>query len=102
MSSGPTDPLLTLAYLAQNKIRLKAGAEAPRTIDSVYGNSIREKAVRAQQKHSWKAGGNDGSPFSGAVLWGKSAMTGDIPVAITSICGGKEPGALLYSLESGS
>lgn len=93
---------LNIAYLAQGKIRVKTGNEPPRTIDSVYGNAIREKAVRAQQKHSWKAAGNDGSPFSGAVLWGKAAMGSDIPLAITSICGGREPGGLVYSLESGS
>src|SRR5689334_6345064 len=79
----------TIAYLAQGKIRLKQGGLAPRTIESIYGNSIREKAVRAQQKHSWKSGGDDGSPFS-AMLWGKSATAGEIPLAITSICGGKE------------
>jgi len=90
-----------IAYLAQGKIRIKAGDAASRTVDSSYGNSIREKAVRAQQKHSWKASGEDASPF-GAMLWGKSAMPGDIPLAITSICGGKQPGELLYSLESGS
>jgi hypothetical protein len=100
MSAEPST--LTIAYLAQGKIRVKTGNESPRTIDSVYGNSIREKAVRAQQKHSWKAAGNDGSPFSGAVLWGKAAMGSDIPLAITSICGGREPGGLVYSLESGS
>jgi hypothetical protein len=33
---------------------------------------------------------------------GKSAIPGDIPLAITSVCGGKEPGGLVYSLESGS
>src|SRR5437879_2432058 len=92
---------VTVAYLAQGKIRLKRGQLAPRTIDSVYGNSIREKAVRAHQKHSWKAGGDDGSPFS-AMLWGKSSTSGQIPLAITSICGGKEPGSLMYSIESGS
>jgi hypothetical protein len=93
---------LAVAYLAQGKIRVKNGNEAPRTIDSVYGNSIREKAVRAQQKHSWKSSGNDMSPFSGPALWGKSAAPGTIPLAITSICGGKEAGGLVYSLESGS
>jgi hypothetical protein len=92
----------TIAYLAQGKIRVKAGGEAPRTVESVFGNSVREKAVRAQQKHSWKSAGNDMSPFSGVALWGKSVMTGDIPLAITSICAGKESGALVYSLESGS
>jgi hypothetical protein len=99
VSTNPNEA--TIAYLAQGKIRLKQGQLAPRTIDSAYANSIREKAVRAQQKHSWKSAGDDGSPFS-AMLWGKPATGGQIPLAITSICGGKEPGTLLYSVESGS
>ena len=91
----------TIAWLAQGKIRIKKGDEVARTVDSAYGNAIREKAVRAQQKHSWKSSGGDASPFS-AMLWGKSGTTGDIPLGVTSICGGKEPGELLYSIESGS
>ena len=39
---------LTVAYLARGKIRIKTGAAAPRTVDSVCGSDIREKAVRAQ------------------------------------------------------
>src|SRR5215467_5519587 len=101
MSGSAAKPDVTIAYLAQGKIRLKTGEQAPRTVDSAYGNSIREKAVRAQQKHSWKSAGDDGSPFK-AMLWGRGGGGGEIPLAITSICGGKEPGALLYSLESGS
>jgi hypothetical protein len=101
MSETAGKPSVTIAYLAQGKIRVKTGEQAPRTVDSAYGNSIREKAVRAQQKHSWKSSGDDGSPFS-AMLWGKPGVNRDIPLAITSICGGKEPGALLYSIESGS
>jgi len=92
----------TIAYLSQGRIRVKVGGESPRTIDSAYGNSIRDKAVRAQQKNSWKSAGNDGSPFTGAMLWGKAARPTDIPLVITSICGSRQPGAFLYSLESGS
>lgn len=99
MTNLPTN--LNIAYLAQGKIRLKTGTDIPRTVDSVYGNSIRERAVRAQQKHSWKANGNDGSPF-GAALWGKSAQSDHVPLAITSICGSKEAGALIYCFESGT
>lgn len=94
-------PVPTIAYLAQGKVRLKAGSAPPRTLESAYGNSIREKEVRAQQKHSWKSAGG-GSPFAGPALWGKSGMQQDLPLAITSICGGKEKGGLVYSLESGS
>jgi hypothetical protein len=100
MSDASLKP--TIAYLAQGNIRVKAGSAPVRSVESLYGNSIREKAVRAQQKHSWKAAGNDGSPFSGAMLWGKAAMGGQVPLAITSICGGREAGSLVYSLESGS
>jgi hypothetical protein len=95
-------PAPTIAHLAQGKVRLKAGSASPHTIDSAYGNSIREKEVRAQQKHSWKAGGNNGGPFGGPVLWGKAAISQDVPLAVTSICGGREAGGLIYSLESGS
>jgi len=100
MSSA--SPHLAIAYLAQGKIRVKNGPHPSRTVDSAYANSIREKAVRAQQKHSWKSGEGDMSPFAGAALWGKAAMNGEVPMSITSICGGKETGGLIYSLESGS
>lgn len=92
---------VTIAYLAQGKIRLKSGDASPRTVESVYGNSIREKAIRAQQKHSWKGQG-DSSPFA-AAAWGNKAMPGgEVPLIITSLCASKESGSLIYSLESGS
>ena len=100
MSAESSRP--TIAYLAQGRIRIKAGEQPPRTLDSAYAHSMREKAVRAQQKHSWKADSSDGSPLAGAMLWGRSAVATDVPAAITSICGGKGAGGLLYSFESGS
>ena len=96
MSAQPT-----IAYLAQGRIRIKSGDSPPRSIDSAYANSIREKAVRSQQRHSWKGQG-DGSPF-GAATWGKQGnRNGEVPLNITSLCASKESGALVYSFESGS
>src|SRR5277367_42868 len=100
MSDKPAIP--TIAYLAQGKVRVKTGDAPPRTVDSAYGNSIREKEIRSQQKHSWKAAGGGSSPFGGPVLLGKAGQSQDVPLAITSICGGREAGGLVYSLESGS
>ena len=100
MSENPARS--TIAYLAQGNLRIKAGAAAARTVDSAYGNSLREKEVRAQQKNSWKSAGAQGSFFSGPALWGKAGMQQDVPLAITSVCGGKAAGELVYSLESGS
>ncbi len=90
----------TIVYLAQGKLRVKTGEAVPRTVSSAYGDSIREKEVRSQQRHSWKGGGSN-SPF-GAVVWGRSGQSQDVPLSITSICGGRGPGGLIYSLESGS
>lgn len=105
MNAKPVSATIpAIAYLAQGRIRVKTADAEPRTIDSTFGNSIREKAVRAQQRHSWKSAGNDGSPFSRA-LWGRGAMAGqgqDIPLMITSICSAREAGGLIYSLESDS
>jgi hypothetical protein len=36
------------------------------------------------------------------MLWGKAQPSGEVPLAITSICAGKSAGELVYSLESGS
>jgi hypothetical protein len=99
MSNSPKPP--TIAYLAQGRIRLKGSDALPRTIESTYGNSLREKAIRSQQRHSWKSQGDDGSPFK-AMLWGKGGAGDEVPLAITSICSGKNSGSLVYSLESGS
>ncbi len=98
MSAEPAK--LAIAYLADGKVRVKNGSSPARTVESAYGNSMREKAVRAQQKHSWKSTGGS-SPF-GAGLWGKDAVAQDVPLSITSICASSESGRLLYSLESGS
>jgi hypothetical protein len=99
MSTSSTQP--AIAYLAQGKIRLKPNGAPPRTVDSAFGNSIREKAVRAAQRHSWKGQG-DSSPFAAAAWGNKGAQTGEVPLLITSLCASKEAGSLIYSLESGS
>ena len=92
---------LSVAWLAQGKIRVKTGDAAPRTVESRFGADIRERAVKAQQRNAWKTGGEGSKFLAGAMLWGK--ITQDpaaIRVSITSLCRGKEPGQMLYSLET--
>lgn len=91
---------LTVAYLSGGRIRLKAGDEPPRLIESPYAKGVHERAVRSQQKHSWK---NEGGGFLGsAMIWGKSATDGPAPIFTTSLARGSAPGQLIYSLASGS
>src|SRR5690349_13616983 len=90
-----------IAYLTQGKVRLKIAGEAPRTLESAYATSIRDRSLRAKQRHSWKGEG-DGF-LSGAMLWGKGgAAEGPAPVLFTSLSRGMAPGQLVYSLASGT
>jgi hypothetical protein len=96
-------PIHNFAYLAGGKIRLKTGSDAPRTLNSRFAETIRERALKAQQRHAWKGDGGGGGFMSGQVLWGRASQdTGAIPISITSICRGSAEGQLLYSLETGS
>jgi hypothetical protein len=62
----------TIAYLAGSRLRAKVGDQPPKTLDSQFANTQRERATRAAQRHSWKAQGESDNFLSGAVLWGKS------------------------------
>lgn len=92
--------LAPIAYLAGGKIRLKLDGEKPRTIESQYGNSIRDKAVKAQQRHAWKTEGGN-SFLSGSMLWGKGGSDPSaIRIITTSLCRGTTAGQLIYALET--
>src|SRR5262245_49900098 len=92
---------LTIAWLAQGKIRLKQGSAPARTIESRFGQTIRERAVKAQQRHSWKTGGSEEKFLAGAMLWGRSPRDpAALRLSITSLCQGPAAGQVLYSLET--
>ena len=58
------------AHLAEGKVRPKQGDEPPRTLECQFGQSIRERALKAAQRHGWKTGGAGEKSLSGAMLWG--------------------------------
>ncbi|MEY4388062.1 MAG: hypothetical protein RLY20_3345 [Verrucomicrobiota bacterium] len=92
---------LNIAWIAQGRMRIKAGAEIPRTIDSKYGDGIRERAARSAQRHGWKMQGAGEKFLAGPSLWGRSVRDpAQISIQITSLCRGKGPGQALYSLEA--
>jgi len=92
---------VTIAWLAQGKIRLKCGDEPARTVESRFGQDIRDRTLKAQQRHGWKTEGDDGKFLAGAMLWGRgNPGPAAVRVAITSLCRGAERGQLLYALET--
>lgn len=91
----------SFAYLAEGKVRLKQGDEPPRTLECQFGQTIRERAVKAGQRHDWKTGGAGEKFLSGAMLWGHVPKDpAAIRISLTSLCQGAADGQLLYSLET--
>lgn len=91
----------SIAYLAQGRVWIKLGDAKPQLVQSPYASGVHEKAIRAQQRHSWKSQGGGGF-LSGPTLWGGDAAgQGPIPILATSISRGENPGHLIYSVESG-
>lgn len=91
----------TIAWLAQGKVRLKQPGEPPRTVESRFGQSIRDRVVRSQQRHAWKMGGQGEKFLSSMMLWGRAPKDpAAVRIAITSLCRGSAAGQMLYSLET--
>jgi len=88
-----------LAYLAQGKLHLRRDKGAG-TIESAFGRSLRERATQIQHRHAWKTQGR-GAQFMTGALWPQQGRDpGEFRIAITSVASGREPGELLYSLET--
>src|SRR5450755_3861390 len=92
-------PDTPLAYLAQGKLHLR-GEGGAGTLDSAFGRSLRERAAQIQHRHAWKTQGRGAQFMTGALWPDQSRDPGEFRIAITSIAGGREPGELLYSLET--
>jgi hypothetical protein len=91
----------TIAWLAQGKVRIKQPGEPPRTVESRFGQSIRDRVVRSQQRHAWKMGGDGEKFLSNVMLWGRAPKDpAAVRIAITSLCRGSTAGQMLYSLET--
>jgi hypothetical protein len=95
-------PEPSLAYLAQSKLHL-CGGGATDTIDSKFGRSLRERASEIHHRHAWKTAGR-GARFMSGAMWGAQpgGDPGEFRIAITSVARGRNPGELLYSLETDS
>ena len=95
------EPEPSLAYLSQGKLHLWCGG-ATKAVDSEFGRSLRDRAAQIRNRNAWKTQGH-GAQFMRGALWG--AQPGDpaeFRISITSVARGRNPGELLYSLETDS
>jgi hypothetical protein len=59
-----------------------------------------DRALQIDQRHSWKSQGRGAQFMSRGMLWGGEPGRDGIRVAVTSLSRGREPGEVLYALES--
>jgi hypothetical protein len=81
-------------------LHLKTGDEHALAVESRFAQTVLDRALQIDQRHSWKSQGR-GAQFMGrGMLWGNEPGAREIRVAITSLSRGREPGEVLYALES--
>ncbi|MBI3649727.1 MAG: hypothetical protein HY231_01625 [Acidobacteria bacterium] len=91
---------VNIAYLAQGKLHLKNGDHAVRIIESKFGQSVKERALEIQQRHSWKSQGRGAQFMSGGLLWGaKEADPVAMRIAITGLAWASSD-TLIYALQT--
>ncbi len=92
--------MATVAFLSRGKMHVLVPGGEPRTLESRFGEQIRDRAVRAVQRNAWKAEG-----FSARFQGRRPQVTDpDLVVGqarVTAVGSGRAPGELLYTLDSG-
>jgi hypothetical protein len=91
---------ISVAYLARGKLHVRSGGSRAFTIESQFGQQLRDRAVRLQRKNAWKTTGR-GSQFAGALLAGAAARDpAAMRIAMTAVARGPSSGELLYVLDT--
>src|SRR5450759_1354581 len=89
-----------LAYLSQGKLHFR-GNGGPETVESAFGRSLRERAAQIHHRHAWKTQGRGAQFMNGGCAWPTQGCDpGAFRIAITSVTPGRNPGELLYALET--
>ncbi len=90
-----------LAYLAKGRLHVVDGEGPARVLESKFGLAVRDRAVRASGRNDWKSSGRGAQFMSGGALWGMPRRDpAAMRIAVTSLSRAREPGRLLYSLET--
>ena len=89
-----------VAFLSQGKLHLSTGPRSTRVVPSVFGETVRERALRIQQKNAWKTQGS-GAQFMNGMIWGARQRDPlEMRIEITGLTRGAQPSDLIYSLDT--
>jgi hypothetical protein len=85
-------------FLASGKIHYVDPTGATHPVESRYAADLMAKALKAQERHGWKALEKAGGFLSGPSLWGKAEQE-PLAITFTSIAAGRA-GEFLYTLRT--
>ena len=69
-------------------------------LESQFGRSLRDRAIQSYNRNLWKTQGRGGQSLSRALHTPAERDPSDFRIAITSVTRGRDPGQLLYTLET--
>ena len=89
-----------LAYVSQGKLHFHGDGVASSTMESPFGRSLRDRAAQIYNRHAWKTQGTS-AQFMRGMLWPqRGGGANEFRIAITSVARGRDPGEVMYSLET--
>ncbi|HEU0264725.1 MAG TPA: hypothetical protein VFR01_03260 [Geobacterales bacterium] len=92
---------MKIVYLAKGKLHLLADGKGPKVIESKFGQTVRDRAVRIVQRDAWKHEGPGAQFMSGGLLWGgRGRDPVEMRIAMKSLSRGPEADRVLYALET--
>ncbi|HET6420455.1 MAG TPA: hypothetical protein VFG19_09885 [Geobacteraceae bacterium] len=92
---------MKIVYLAKGKVHLLEDGKAPKVIESKFGQTVRDRAVRIIQRDAWKNEGSGARFMSGRLLWGDAGRDpAEMRIAVKSLSRSPESDRLLYALET--
>ena len=84
-------------FLGNGKVHFVNSNAEVFPLESKYAADLTAKALKAQERHGWKAEAARGASFLGAGLWGKGEPE-PLAISFTSIAAGKTADEFLYTL----
>ena len=91
-----------IAFLAEGKLYVKAGALAVRPIDSPFADGVLDRVQTNAERHGWRNRGSAGDPFSQMRWGGRPGQPTDVRVVRMTGLSITPTGELLYSLDTGN
>jgi len=89
------------AFLAQGKVHVKHPSGPTRVHSSVFGETVRERAIEIHKRHEWKSEGRGAGFMSRGLLWGSPERDpAAILVAATHLARGPKGADLYYVMNT--